>query len=308
MQQSIFVGPSISEPNGIGGVVAAGPNATLPYTPASGNTAGSGAIGRYQAQYDAFGQAAFFWNTMDVYAQQHTVEGFLFELGNVANTSVTQVFIDSFLNNIDNCLARRVAYGLGATMPAIGSGAVSNSSGSPYPSLYPLNPGMESNKSNAGLAVAVVANDTLLTQADLSAMMPLLMSQQVSITVVAPHVGPLQSGVNATGSFITVSSVLYDAVFIGSTAGNTTSTALSLSSDAESFVMEAYSHGKAIGALGSSGMGFLQGMGLSANSSLGLYAGAADQVTMNVLSALSGPVRFPQRFPIDDVATICGMA
>ena len=249
---------------------------------------------------------------MDIYGQQHTVDGYRFELGNVANTSVVQVYIDNILNNIDNCLARRVAYGVGATMPTIGSGPMSNSSinsNSPYPSLYPLNPGMEPNKSNAGLVVAVLANDTLLTQADLSAMMPLLMSQQVSINVVAPHLGSLQSGINATASFITVSSVLYDAVFIGSAASsNMTSTALGLYSDAEAFVMEAYSHGKAIGALGSSGMGFLQGMGLSANSSLGLYAGAAGQVTTDDLSALSGPVRFPQRFPTDDVAIICGTA
>ena len=138
-------------------------------------------------------------------------------------------------------------------------------------------------------------------------MMPLLSSQKVSLAIVAPHIGMQQSGINATASYITASSVFYDAVFIGSAAMNATG-ALILDSNAASFVEEAYSNGKAIGALGNSGSAFLQGMGLIANDSLGIYAGKAAEVTSSVLNALSGPVRFPQRFPTDDVASICGSA
>lgn len=325
----IFVGNSISTPNSLGGVVAASPNESLPYAPVGGIPAGSGNIGRSTpADPQPFAQAMQFWNTMDIYAQQHTVDALRFELGN-AKLSTAQTFIDNILNNVDNCMARRVAYGIGASMPAMGSGQMMSnmSSGSgtsmngssmsmDYPSLYPLNPGQEANKSNAGLTVAVLANDTMLTQSDLSAMMPLLMAQQVNIAVVAPYVGTLQSGINATTSFVLASSVFYDAVFIGSsmsssnmTGANGAMSTTMLDSNMMQFVVQAYGHGKAIGALGSDGEAVLMGMGVGgSNDSLGLFAGDAGTVTTDVLNALSGPVRFPQRLPVDDVETICGSA
>jgi catalase len=164
---------------------------------------------------------------------------------------------------------------------------------------------LEPNKSNIGLSVAVLANDTLFSQSDLQAMSFLLADQGVSVTIVAPHIGPLRSGVNATASYITASSIFFDAIFIGSSQSNSTG-ALSLDLNAQSFVLEAYSHGKAIGALGNSGQEIMRGLGLTVNAADGLYAGAAAQVTNDVLAALSGPVRFPWRFPTDDVDAICG--
>jgi catalase len=318
----IFVGDSISTPNDIGGVVAAGPNETLAYAPASGISAGSGNIGRYYP-YDPieFAQARLFWNTMDVYAQQHTVDAYRFELGNVANTTVVQLHIDNFINKIDNCLARRVAYGVGMTLPALGSGPMSNStsmnmSSGMYPSLYPLNPGNQPNKTNAGLTVAVLASDTMFTPADMSAMMPLLEAQQVSLAVVGPRMGMLNTGVNATQSYLTASSVFYDAVFVASasntsssSSGNSTDcSSMSLDAYSEAFLMQAYMHGKPLGAIGACGDCILMSIGAEGmNSSLGLYAGDAGTVTSDVLQALMGPARFPQRFPTDDVEAICGM-
>jgi catalase len=256
----------------------------------------------------AFTQAAQFWNTMDIYAQQHTVDGYRFELGNVANTSVVQKYIDTILNNVDNCLARRVAYGLGATLPAKGTGQTLGSSNgtTTYPSFYPLNPGQEQNKSNAGLSVAVLANDTVLTESDLSAIMSLSQAQQVSVTVVAPHMGELQSGINASANYITASSVFFDAVLIGSSPSGNDTAAGTLDSNMMGFVMQAYGHGKAIGALGQGGEAVLMAMGVGgSNSSFGLFSGDAATVMTDVLDALSGPVRFPQRFPTDDTAAIC---
>ena len=307
MQPFLYTGDSTSSPNGIGGVVGSSINATVEYTGSSFTGAGSGPIGRFVSVYDWFGQARTFWGSLDIYAQQHTVDAYRFELGNVANTSVVQVYINNILNNIDNCLARRVAFGVGAQLPAVGSGPRTNltNSTAPYPSLYPMTVALEPNKSNAGLNVAVVANDTLFTESDLDAMMPLLSSQKVTLTIVAPHLGELKSGINATASYITASSIFYDAVFIGSSSGNSTGS-LALDANAKNFITEAYGHGKAIGALGSSGAGFLQGLGLDVNATAGLYAGEAGGVTQDVLGALSGPVRFPWRFATDDVGAICG--
>ena len=308
MQPLIYTGSSTSSPNGIGGVVGYSTNATVFVTGNSDTFAGNGPIGRYAAVYDWFGQARNFWGLLDQYAQQHTVDAYRFELGNVANTSVVQVYIDNILNPIDNCLARRVAYGVGAQLPAIGSGPRTNltNSTAPYPSLFPLTNLMEPNKSLTGLSVAVIASDTLFTSADMSAMMPLLAAQNVSLTVVAPHFGELRSGINATASYITTSSIFYDAIFIGSSSSAASnSTPIDLGLDVEIFVTEAYSHGKAIGALGSGGQAALQSLGLSFTPSLGLYAGDPTQVTNSVFNALRGPVRFPQRFQTDNLTAIC---
>lgn len=100
-------------------------------------------------------------------------------------------------------------------MPALGSGSTANGS-TTFPSLYPLAPGQETNKSNAGLVIGILANDNLLSSSDLSGILPALASQQVSFEVVAPHMGALQTGVMANQSFITSSSIFYDAIIVGS--------------------------------------------------------------------------------------------
>jgi hypothetical protein len=95
-------------------------------------------------------------------------------------------------------------------MPAVGSGgrATLTNSTTMYPNLYPLNPGQETNKSNAGLVIGIVAVDDMFSAADMASVMPLLAAQQVTFDVVASHVGSLASGVNATSSFIITASVL----------------------------------------------------------------------------------------------------
>lgn len=242
---------------------------------------------------------------MDKYAKQHTVDAYRFELGNVGDPQVVQSYIDNTLNNIDNCLARRVAWGIGASMPDIGSGPsmVSANSAPTYASLYPLNPGQEANKSNEGLQVAIVASDAMTSTADVSAIMAVLEPQKVSLTIVAPRIGTLKTGVNATASFITTSDVFYDAVFVGSCAASNGTCEAGLSMDASGFIMQAYGHGKAVGLLGSNGGTVAKALRIM--NEPGVYVGAASAVTMDVLHALAGPVRFPQRFPTDDVAAIC---
>ena len=302
MQPYIYEGDSYSSPNGIGGVQEPFANQTFQFTPSSGETAGSGSIGRYTDVYDWFGQARNFYGALDVYARQHLVDAYRFELGNVGNPPVVQKFIDNTINKIDNCLARRVAYGIGAQLPAKGSGPMTNVTNrtTPYPSLYPL--GAASQKSNAGLTVAVVASDTLFSTADMGAVMSMLASQQVGLEVVAPRVGQLNTGVVANASFIITSDIFYDAILIGSDCGNSSANALDANS--MNFVMEAYGHGKAIAAIGSSGSAIVKSLGIAGEP--GVYVGDAGTVTSDVLSALSGPVRFPQRFPTDDLQAICG--
>jgi hypothetical protein len=51
-------------------------------------------------------------------------------------------------------------------------------------------------------------------------------------------------------------------------------------------------------------MTFLNSIGLTTNPAMGIFNDNAAAVTGDLLDALSGPVRFPQRFPVDD-ASIC---
>ena len=120
----------------------------------------------------------------------------------------------------------------------------------------------------------------------------------------APRVGKLNTGVIANASFVITSDIFYDAIFIGSVTGNDTTASASLDTDTMDFIMEVYGHGKAIAALGSSGMAIVKSLGIS--GAPGVYVGDAGTVASDVLSALSGPVRFPQRFLTDDLRVMCG--
>jgi hypothetical protein len=82
-----------------------------------------------------------------------------------------------------------------------------------------------------------------------------------------------------------------------------TTNATSPTFDPEQFVLEAWGHGKAIGAIGS-GAQFLSSLNLAVSPAMGIFNGNAGAVATDLLDALSGPVRFPQRFPVDD-PSIC---
>jgi len=303
MQPLLFEGSSTSSPDNIGGVVASGSGATIDYTGTPPEIV-DGAIGQYAVANNDFSQAQSFWNSLDKFAQQHLVDAYRFELGH-CTPPVQEEYINHVLNEIDNCLARRVAFGIGASLPALGSGP-SASNSTTFSSFYPLSPSMEPNKSNAGLTIGIIADDNILSQSDLDAIIAVLAPQQVTYEVVAPHIGPLLSGVNANQSYITTGSIFYDAILIGSIFGASkaaNATAAFVSAEEMEFLREAYSHGKAVGAIGNSNQ-FFDTLGFAPSNDLGIFEGSASTVATDILKALSGPVRFPQRFPVDD-PSIC---
>lgn len=312
MQPLLFEGESTSSPDNIGGVIYASQNQTLPYTGMPPEKI-DGSLGRFANMTNSFGQARAFYNTLDHYAQQHLVDAYRFEVGHVTIPAVQQRYIDQILNPIDNCLARRVAYALGVTMPALNKTAQTTAK---IPSFYPLSQSYEPKKSNAGLSIGIMADDNRLSPADLAMTTPTLASQQVSYEVISSRIGKLQTGVESNQSYITTSSVFYDAIIVGSviTSSKTSRTMNATNSSGsapmdfslQQFVQEAYGHGKAIAALGDDGeMGLKMMMGIEGGASMGIFTGMdAKVLTMDILDALSGPVRFPQRFPVDD-SSIC---
>ncbi|KAI9711557.1 MAG: hypothetical protein M1820_002122 [Bogoriella megaspora] len=310
MQPLLFEGASTSSPNNIGGVISAalnntGSNATLPF---SGSTPEiiNGAICRYPILHDSFGQARLFWSTLDKFAQQHTVDAYHFELGHVSDQSVQQCYIDNILNKVDNCLARRVAMGIGATLPPVGSGPRTDSSTNiTFPSLYPLAQSVEPNKSNAGLVIGILADNDRLSSSDLNTLLPVLSAQQVSYEIVGSHIGPLSTGVTANQSFVTTSSIFYDAILFSSSLNSSNNNTNPLARfGTQQFLNEAYGHGKAIAAIGSSAAAQLRAMEVDVNADMGVFEGDAAAAVNDLLTALAGPVRFPQRFPVGD-PSIC---
>jgi catalase len=291
MQPKIFEGESASSPNGIGGVMAASPQAALAVT----NESVSGQVGRFQAFNDPFTQARGFWFSMDQFAQQHTVDAYRFELGHVSNPNVTAKYISTILNPVDNCLARRVAFGVGSPMPAIGTGSsiVPNMT---FPSLYPLSTNVS--LPVTGLIVAILTTSDDIPMATYNTLTSALSSKKALFEVVASHQGVLASGVPANESYVTTSSVLFDAVIIISEGFSTNA---SMSSVQQEFVREAFGHGKPIGEVGSGFLSSLQltGPGLFLDSDTG-------PVINTVIRAMEMPGRFPQRNSLDDVKAICG--
>ncbi len=307
MQPLLFEGASASSPDDIGGVVPASSNQTLPFTGTPPEMT-NGTIGRFDFSSESYAQARTFYYTLDKYAQQNLVDGYRFELGHVSVAGVQQRYIDNILNKIDNCLARRVAKGIGAKLPTLGSGP-SNSTIVKVPSLYPASGAFEPNKSNAGLTIGILANEDHFSTAQLTTILPLLSSQKVMYEVVSSYIGDLPTGVFSNQSYITTSDTFYDAIVIGSTVKGNTSSANSCNwlttFNTQQFIQEAYGHGKAFAILDGECVPILKGMGIDVDAKLGIYTqGDASAQVMDVLKALSGPVRFPQRFPIDDMS-IC---
>ncbi|MCJ1234091.1 hypothetical protein MMC14_002049 [Varicellaria rhodocarpa] len=294
MQPLLYEGASTSSPDGIGGVHGASSQDALNVK----NEDINGKIGRYGIYNDFFTQATIFWRNLDPYAQQHTVDAYRFELGHVADPTVQANYSSKILNNVDNCLARRVAFGIGTSLPDLISKSPQTSNTSD-PSQFPL--ASTSPLSVAGLTVGILADDTTLSSIDLVAIKAIFGPQNLMYEIVAPHQGILMTSVPANQSYVTTSSISYDAVIIGSTTSNSSG---SSSPTVQEFLREAYGHGKPLGAIGN-GQAVFQTLGYSPSSLMGIFAdSSASTLASNILTALESPRRYPQRQPLDD-ASIC---
>ena len=294
MQPLLYEGASASSPDGIGGVTGVKASENPPTV----NEAINGKIGRYGLYNDLFTQATIFWRSLDPYAQQHTVDAYRFELGHVSNPSVQANYVNKILNNVDNCLARRVAYGIGAPMPNLVSS--SQSSNISYPSQFPL--ASKALLRLDGLVVGILADDVTLSSSDLAAIKSVFTPQNLLYEVIAPHQGTLKTGVPVNNSYITTSSIFYDAIIMGASfaASNTSSASMTV----QGFLREAYGHGKPLGAIGN-GQAILQQLGYEVSGEGGIFAeSSASTLATEIATALMSPGRYPQRQPLDD-ASIC---
>jgi catalase len=206
---------------------------------------------------DHFTQATLFWQSQTEVEQQHIVDAFHFELGKVETMHVRQRLVE-LLVNVDRSLAERVARGIGVKELSGDLSYLAESS-APQPNERR---GAAAPGSDPALSIEHSARrDTIETRkvavlaadgVDVPTLLQIrtaLEQAGAMVEIVAPQLGQLEGGeVEATKSFLTTGSVVYDAVLVA--GGRGSADALRSNGKALQFVTQAYRHCKALAALG----------------------------------------------------------
>jgi len=217
--------------------------------------------------FDHFSQAALFFRSQSEPEQNHIVNALRFELGKVDTPPIRERMV-GLLAQVDKTLARRVADGLGIKVPtklekpmnmsvpadgdprkfqpkrAIQSDEIS-------PALSMLDSPNYTRGSIKTRKIAFLVADGFDDEA-VSQMKTALVAAGAMAFTVAPRLGVLTgaggSVVKADFSFLTGSSVLFDAVYVPGGAASVET--LLMEPEATNFLNEAYKHCKAIAATG----------------------------------------------------------
>ncbi len=270
---------------------------------------------RSKSFFDHFSQAALFYNSQSEIEKLHIVKALRFELGKLETDSIKERML-YLLNQIDKSLANQVAEGLGIKIPAKLDTPVNQSipaEGSvkdqvkdyqPLP-MKKYNPSPALSMANTiktakTRKVAVLVADGFNNQ-DLTSMIAALKAEGVQAKIIATHGGTIkaESGetVKVDCSFLTTSSVLFDAVYVP--GGKKSTDVLLKTPEAILFVNETYKHCKAISATGS-GIDLLQANWTKGEGviSAGVYSKA---IAKNFIAAIATH-RFWEREKSDMIA------
>jgi catalase len=196
--------------------------------------------------------------------KKHIIRAFCFELGKVETTGI-RVRMVGILNQIDTDLAAKVAEGLRLEVPAspeqpMNYGVSPDSDGEQEPKSIPSSVEVSQALSMinnptvrptiASRKVAIVCADGVSEKAVLN-MKSALIRESAKGFVVAPYQGKVRTDqggeMPVDFSFLTSSSVLFDAVYI---PGGLDMNELSQDPDVMDFLSDAYRHCKVIGAQG----------------------------------------------------------
>jgi catalase len=244
-RQTIHVGQASYEPNSTSG---GWPKETDP-APAGGGfesyperVEGSKIRVRSESFADHFSQAALFYQSMSEIEQAHIAAAYQFELGKVTKPEIRARVVNEILAKFDAGLAAKVAEGLGLPAPKGGEPSAPSKPGK-SPALSLLNRGVPGIKTRKIAILAAPGADV----ASIGKIKKTLIEQGAVPMLIAPTlaaIGELVPDATIAG----MPSIMFDAVFIA--GGDASAKALSQSGDARHFVLEAFKHLKAIGALG----------------------------------------------------------
>ncbi|WP_343697899.1 catalase [Flavobacterium sp.] len=221
---------------------------------------------RSESFTDHFGQAKLFFNSQTPEEKSHIVKALRFELGKVETTAI-RVRMLGLLSQVDKQLAEKVAQGLGATVPPVletpinkGVSPETEEAGTQEPQTVESSTessqalSMVNNPTNSptieSRKVAILVSDGV-SEAAVANMKNALKKEGAKGCVVAPHLGSVTTdadgAIAAEFSFLTASSVLFDAVYVPHGLGLN---ALAENDDALEYLNDAYKHCKVIGADG----------------------------------------------------------
>ncbi|MDR7211641.1 catalase [Flavobacterium piscis] len=220
---------------------------------------------RSESFADHFGQAKLFFNSQTDVEKSHIVKALRFELGKVETTAI-RVRMLGLLSQIDMQLAEKVALGLGATVPPVLETPINqgvspeNEMGNQEPKTVESSVAnsdalsMLKNPTNsptiASRKVAIICADGV-SEAAVTNIKSALIKEDAKGFVIAPHLGSVltdsDGALAADFSFLTASSVLFDAVYLPHGLGVN---ALTENDDVMEFLNDAYKHCKVIGADG----------------------------------------------------------
>ena len=265
MRQQINRGRVAYEPNSLGGGCPMQAGADMGgFTSYAEKIDGKKVRERSASFFDHFSQATLFYNSQSKPEQDHIVNALRFELGKVETPAIRERMV-YILSQVDKTLASRVAEHLGIKVPTKIEGPLNMSvpadanpkqfqpkrvdkEAGTSPALSMENTPKDSIKTRK---IAVLAADGFDGVA-LAAMKKALENAGAQIKIVAPRLGSLRGAkgeeVKIDFSFLTASSVLFDAVYVP--GGDKSGAALKGESDALHFINEAYKHCKAIAATG----------------------------------------------------------
>ncbi|MEM5423718.1 catalase HPII [Paraburkholderia ferrariae] len=196
---------------------------------------------RSESFADHFSQATMFYHSMSEPEKDHIKAAYTFELGKVTKPEIRERQVNAILANIDADLAASVAQALGLPKPKAGAkpGKPRTASSPALSLLNRVQPGIKARK--IALLTAPGADPAMLTR-----LRDAFALEGATALVIAPTLAPI--GDLAPDATITgMPSVMFDAVFVP--GGEKATEALAESGDARHFVLEAFKHLKAIGAL-----------------------------------------------------------
>ncbi|QGZ64888.1 catalase HPII [Paraburkholderia acidisoli] len=241
-RQTLNVGQASYEPNSVGG---GWPKETDPadggFESYQEKMEGTKIRVRSDSFADHFSQATMFYNSMSEPEKDHIKASYAFELGKVTRPEIREREVNEILANIDADLAASVAEALGLPKPKAGSKpGKPKTADSPALSLMNrVKPGIKTRK--IALLTAPGADAAMLKQ-----LRDAFAKEGATALVIAPTLAAI-GDITPDATIAGMPSVMFDAVFVP--GGEAAAQVLSQSGDARHFVLEAFKHLKALGAV-----------------------------------------------------------
>ena len=215
---------------------------------------------RSQSFFDHFSQAALFYNSQSEAEKSHLTNALRFELSKVETVAI-RIRMLGLLSQVDKTLAENVADELGLTVPKKPEQPLNHSiPADGNPSKFQPKMVDQGIKSSPALSMANTLKNNIKTRkiailaangvngAGLQQMKKALIAEGAVVEIIAPKLGEISAekgtAIKVDKNFMTVSSVLYDAVFVP--GGKESVTILRNEPDAVYFINQAYKHCKPI--------------------------------------------------------------